>query len=224
MQHATSVAVTTEEEEDDDDSNDDKNNINSHINNINNNNTNNTARNVQVFLALLLGGFVAVPLSLHLSSSHAAHVVREANLKAVFVSPATRSRYAEIAAEVANGLLLLDCLEGPSSVLESWAAVHDTPLPQDAAPPASELDVELPSNGGTPLASHYHGTVSGPAFSAGTVHLSFRLTSDARAVPKLRRMVLSKIGRKCEQPDAKIEAWGRWQVEGRIEEVLDQSK
>lgn len=140
----------------------------------------NSAAHVQTMLALMMGGFVAVPLSLHLSEGHARHIVEEARLRAVFVSPATAERYAGFAAALPadNTFHVLQCLNGPAHVLAAWADCHTNPiLDQVTALPATVSDTApgrattLPpaaaaahddgdNNADTAMALFYHGESS----------------------------------------------------------------
>ena len=103
----------------------------------------NSLPHVQIILALMVGGYVAVPMSLHLSESNARHIAFEAQLRAVFVSPATVDRFDKFAGEVAAPSVpfrVFNCLDGAVESLASWVGEHgNVHLAQFVALPPSSL-------------------------------------------------------------------------------------
>jgi hypothetical protein len=211
---------------------------------------------VHAMLALLLGGFVAVPLSLHLSDEHASHIVAEANLTAVFVSPEIHSRFARIVAELPDGNTchVLNVLEGPAEIVSEWAekciaVVAASALDAAAAATAETNATAITTTTGTgsvassgmvvsgegvksgceeevPAAtnifgvSYYTGVTASKAVH-GTMHL--QVTSPPQEVSRIRQQVISRETFSSVPgvalTGAVMEAWGRWQYCGSIEEV-----
>jgi len=121
----------------------------------------NSVAHAQALLALMLGGFVAVPLSMHLNADHARHIVQEARLRAVFVSPETLGRFKDIVASLPHGkhVHILNCLNGSPQELAEWAKQHDSRiLSQALALPVVEVEVDqdAPACGGRLVAVVAH--------------------------------------------------------------------
>ena len=89
---------------------------------------------LQVELALLLGGYVLVPLSTHLTAAFRRHIVNEARLSAVFLSASCAGDFSEaLAGDIAAGTCRTKLITWGPAAWEAWAG-----LPQD---PQEELEV-----------------------------------------------------------------------------------
>jgi hypothetical protein len=161
----------------------------------------NSTAHVQAFLALLLGGFVAVPLSVHLNADHAEHIVKEAKLQAVFVSPETCDRYTAFAQDLPGGCTLhvLNCLEGAPEVLSTWAKGHDNPiLSQATVLPASLNDASGLDD--SQAMDTFEGLISCPSLAEGDVWMQLQVPGGPKPVKRRWMRGVS---------DVRAEAWGR---------------
>eukprot|EP00947_MAST-08B_sp_MAST-8B-sp1_P004736 g4736.t1 len=51
---------------------------------------------LDLYFGLILGGYVVVPLSVHLTDEHAQHMIHEASVECIFLSPETEARWTKI--------------------------------------------------------------------------------------------------------------------------------
>lgn len=173
----------------------------------------NSVSHVQTLLALMLGGYVAVPLSCHLNVDHAQHIVHEAKLRAVFVSPDMHDRFWSFtqATPVGHTLHVFNCLDGSFEHLAEWIERHEDPILSQAtalsvADNASTKNSSDASDlkddeGACTTPQVFEGVVTG-VFD-GDVWLQLQIIGEPQ--PLHRSLVPSFLGKR----DSKRVVWGR---------------
>ena len=84
----------------------------------------NTAASVEVLIGLFWGGFVAVPFADNLGDVATRHIIAEAELSAIFVSPEGHKRFASLA----PGIQIVPCV-GSQTVFRAWLNNQPAPPP-----------------------------------------------------------------------------------------------